>query len=145
MAKVAIVGSGHVGSMAALFLAQKELADIVLIDIVEGLPQGTALDMSQAKPAEGFDTSIIGTNDFEAMEGSDIVVVTAGLARKPGMTRSDLLKKNAGIVKSVAQNILKYAPHSLVLIVTNPLDVMTYLAFKVLNFERSRVIGMGGV
>ncbi len=145
MAKVSIIGSGRVGSTTALFVAQKGLADVVLIDVVEGLPQGTALDIGQTKSLEGFNVSITGTNDFEAMNDSDIVVVTAGLARKPGMTRSDLLEKNAAIVKSVAEGILMYAPFSLVIVVTNPLDVMTYLVFKILNFEKNRVIGMGGV
>lgn len=143
--KISVIGSGNVGAMAALFMAEKELADIVLVDVVEGLPQGKVLDMMQAAPWQGFEGGILGSNDYRDTAGSGLVVVTAGLARKPGMSRLDLLKKNADIVRSVVEEVMKYSPQAKIIMVTNPLDVMTYLALKVSGFERERVLGMGGV
>ena len=143
--KISVIGSGNVGAMAALFMAEKGLADIVLVDVVEGLPQGKVLDMMQAAPWQGFEGSILGSNDYRDTAGSELVVVTAGLARKPGMSRLDLLKKNAAIVRSVVEEVVRYSPHAKIVMVTNPLDVMTYLALKVSGFERERVLGMGGV
>jgi len=143
--KVSIIGSGFVGATAAFQMVQKELADVVLVDIVEGLPQGKALDMMEASPVEGYDCTVTGTNSYEDIAGSQIVIVTAGLARKPGMTRLDLLRKNAAIVKDVVANIAKFAPESMILMVTNPLDVMTYHALKVSGFPPNRVFGQAGV
>ncbi len=143
--KVSIIGSGFVGATAAFQMVQKELADVVLVDIVEGLPQGKALDMMEASPVEGYDCTVTGTNSYEDIAGSQIVIVTAGLARKPGMTRLDLLRKNAAIVKDVVANIAKFAPGSMILMVTNPLDVMTYHALKVSGFPPNRVFGQAGV
>ena len=145
MPKISVVGSGNVGATVALFVAQEELGDVALIDIVDGVPQGKALDMLEAGPVLGFDCHIEGSNDFAALKGSDIVVVTAGLARKPGMDRLDLLKKNAEIITSVTENIATYAPDSHILMVSNPLDVMTYIALKISGFGRKRVYGQAGV
>ncbi len=146
MVKISVVGSGRVGGSCAHLLAQGGFADeVLLLDVEEGLPQGTALDIMQAAPLEGFRTKVYGSNEYDDIEGSDLVVVTAGLARKPGMSRLDLLRENARIVQSVAEKISRYTPHSKMLVVTNPLDVMTYLAFKASGFERNRVFGMGGV
>jgi len=143
--KISVIGSGNVGATAALFMAVKELAKIVLVDVVEGLPQGKALDMMQAAPLSGFDKVIIGSNDYRDTAGSELVIITAGLARKPGMSRLDLLKKNATIVRSVVEEVIKHSPEATIIMVTNPLDVMTYLAFKVSGFKREKVLGMGGV
>ncbi len=143
--KISVIGSGNVGATSALFLAEKELGEIVLVDIVKGLPQGKALDMMQAAPLKRMDTNIIGSNDYGDTANSDIVVVTAGLVRKPGMSRLDLLKENAKIVRSVIREVVKHSPEAKILMVTNPLDVMTYLALKVSDFQRERVSGMGGV
>ncbi|MCK4436910.1 malate dehydrogenase [bacterium] len=143
--KISIIGSGNVGATAAFFLAEKELGEIVLIDIVEGLPQGKALDMMQSAPLRGMDTNIVGSNDYQDTANSEIVVVTAGLARKPGMSRLDLLKENARIVKSIIESVVQYNPETKIMMVTNPLDAMTYLALKVSGFQRERVFGMGGV
>ena len=145
MVKLGIVGAGNVGATAALFAAQKELGDIVLLDVVDGIPQGKGLDMMEAAPVLGYDSKIIGTNDFSDLEGADLVVVTAGLARKPGMDRLDLLKKNAEIITSVTENIVKYAPNAQILMVSNPLDVMTYVALKVSGHNRQQVYGQAGV
>lgn len=145
MPKIAVVGSGNVGATVALYVAQAELGDVALIDIVDGVPQGKALDMLEAGPVLGFDCHIEGSNDFASLKGSDIVVVTAGLARKPGMDRLDLLKKNAEIITSVTENIATYAPDSHILMVSNPLDVMTYIALKISGFGRKRVYGQAGV
>ncbi|MBM3262817.1 MAG: malate dehydrogenase [candidate division Zixibacteria bacterium] len=145
MPKIGIVGSGNVGATTALYVAQLELGDVALIDIVEGVPQGKALDMLEAGPVLGFDSHLEGSSDFAALDGSDIVVVTAGLARKPGMDRLDLLKKNAEIITSVTENIVRYAPNSQILMVSNPLDVMTYIALKISGFGRKRVYGQAGV
>jgi len=141
-AKVSIIGAGNVGAECARSIVQKELADVVLLDIVEGIPQGKALDMLQAGPVVGYNSIITGTNDYKDTKDSDVVVITAGLARKPGMSRDDLLKKNAEIIKSVVQNAVKYSPSAILLLVTNPLDTMTYLAWKVSGFPGNRVLGM---
>jgi malate dehydrogenase len=140
--KVSVIGAGNVGAEVARRLAEKDLADIVLLDIIEGIPQGKALDMLQAGPVAGYNSRIIGTNNFADIKDSGIVVVTAGLARKPGMSRDDLLQKNAAITTAVVENIKKYAPDAIILIVTNPLDTMTYLAWKVSGFKPNRVLGM---
>lgn len=145
MPKISIIGAGAVGATTAQRIAEKELGNVVLTDIVEGLPQGKALDLMQAAPLFGYDSKIIGTNDYKDIEGSDVVVITAGIARKPGMTREDLLKINAKIIREVSQNIAKYAPDSIVITVTNPLDIMTYYTMKTTNFEPNRVFGMSGV
>ena len=142
--KIACVGAGNVGASAAQYCAEMELGDIILTDVVEGVPQGKALDLTEAGPIRGYSTMLTGTNDYKDIEGADICVVTAGLARKPGMTRLDLVGKNAQIISDVAANIAKHAPNSIVIIVTNPLDVMTYLAFKKLGFPPNRVVGMAG-
>ena len=145
MPKIGIIGAGNVGATTALYVAQKELGDIALIDVVDGIPQGKGLDMLEAGPVLGYDSKIEGSNDFAGLDGSDIVVVTAGLARKPGMDRLDLLKKNAEIITSVTENIVKYAPDAQILMVSNPLDVMTYIALKISGFGRKRVYGQAGV
>ncbi len=144
--KITVVGAGHVGATCAQRLAEKELArDIVLIDIVEGIPQGKGLDQWESAPVEGFDSHIIGTNDYEEAANSDLFIVTAGIARKPGMSRDDLLKTNASIVESVSKEIARVAPDSIIIMVSNPLDVMAYVAMKTTGFPRERVIGMAGV
>lgn len=143
--KITIVGAGLVGGAAAHFLASHELGDIVLIDIVEGIPQGKALDLSQAAAIENWDLDVKGTNSYEDTAGSDIVVITAGLPRKPGMSRDDLIAINSKIIKDVCENIKKYSPNAIVIVVTNPLDAMVYAAWKVTGFEPRRVIGMAGV
>jgi malate dehydrogenase len=143
--KVTVFGAGFVGSTTAQRIAEKELADIVMIDIIEGLPQGKALDMMESACLEGFDSKITGSNDPAACAGSDLIVVTSGVARKPGMSRDDLLKINAGIVGGVCDTIKKNAPNAVVIIVSNPLDVMTYLAGVKLGFAKNKVIGMAGV
>ncbi len=143
---ITIIGAGKVGGDAALFSALKKLDDqILLLDIIEGLPQEEALDINHTLSEQGIDVDIKGSNDYSDMKGSDIVVVVAGLGRKPGMTRMDLLQKNAGIVKSVVENIKKYANDSIIIPVTNPLDPMAYICYKVSGFEKNRVIGMGGM
>ena len=140
--KVSVIGAGNVGAEVARRLAEKDLADVVLLDIIEGIPQGKALDMMQAGPVVGYNSQILGTNDYNDIKGSQIVVVTAGLARKPGMSRDDLLHKNATIIKSVCENIKKFAPNSIILLVTNPLDTMTYVAWKASGFDAKKVLGM---
>ncbi|OIO39768.1 MAG: malate dehydrogenase [Candidatus Omnitrophica bacterium CG1_02_46_14] len=142
---VSIIGAGQVGATTAQRILEKNLSDVVLFDVVPGLPQGKALDLMEAAPIEGHEKHIIGTNDYKDIEGSDIVVVTAGLPRKPGMTREDLLALNAKIVTEVCVNIKKYAPNSKVIVVTNPLDIMTFLAYKVTGFSEKRILGMAGV
>lgn len=144
-AKVTVIGSGFVGGTTAYGIVRKDLADVVLLDIIEGIPQGKALDIMQAAVVEGFNRKIIGSNNYEDIAGSDIVMVTAGVARKPGMSRLDLIKKNAGIIKDVTENIVKYAPESIILMVTNPLDVMTYQAFRISGFNHKKVLGQAGV
>ncbi len=144
--KIAVVGAGHVGATCAQRLAEKELArEVVLIDIVEGIPEGKGLDQWESAPVEGFDTLVIGSNDYEQAAGADIFIVTAGIARKPGMSRDDLLKTNAGIVESVSKDIVRVAPDSIIIMVSNPLDVMAYVAMQTTGFPRERVIGMAGV
>lgn len=142
--KIACIGAGNVGASVAQYCAELELGDVVLTDIVEGLPQGKALDLTQAGPIRGYGVCVVGSNDYGDIAGADVVVVTAGLPRKPGMSRLDLLEKNAKIITDVCSHITRYAPHSVVIIVTNPLDVMTYLAFKKLGFPPERVVGMAG-
>ena len=142
---VAIIGAGQVGATATQRILEKSLSDIVLFDVVEGMPQGKALDLMEAAALEGHDRRVIGTNQYKDIEGASIVVVTAGLPRKPGMSREDLLGMNAKIIKDVCANVKQYAPESILIIVTNPLDVMTYLAFKTTGFPQKRVIGMAGV
>jgi len=144
--KIAVVGAGMVGSSAALKMAQKELGDIVLVDVVEFVAEGKALDMAESSPLDGFDVALIGkTNDYSVIKDSDVVVITAGVPRKPGMTRMDLLMTNAGIVETISNHIRELAPNSIVIVVTNPLDVMTYVAWKVTGFPRERVMGQAGV
>ncbi|HEU5359010.1 MAG TPA: malate dehydrogenase [Gemmatimonadales bacterium] len=144
--KVTVVGAGNVGATAAQRLAEKSLArTVVLLDVVDGVPQGKGLDQWESAPIEGFDSRVVGTTSYEAAAGSDVFVVTAGIARKPGMSRDDLVKTNAGIVKSVAENIKKVAPKSIVIVVSNPLDVMCYVMMRETGFPRERVIGMAGV
>jgi malate dehydrogenase len=146
MDKIAVVGAGNVGATAAQRLAEKELArEVVLIDVVEGIPQGKGLDEWEAAPIEGFDSRLIGTNGYEEAAGAGIFIVTAGIARKPGMSRDDLLNTNAGIVRSVSENIARVAPDSIIIVVSNPLDVMCWVAKEASGFPRERVIGMAGV
>ncbi len=144
--KITVVGAGNVGATAAQRIAEKELArTVVLVDIAEGIPQGKGLDQWESAPIEGFDTRVIGTNGYDETAGSDIVVITAGIARKPGMSRDDLLNTNAGIVKSVSEQVAKTSPNAILIVVSNPLDVMCYVAKSVSGFPRERVIGMAGV
>ncbi|MEA1997108.1 MAG: malate dehydrogenase [Gemmatimonadota bacterium] len=144
--KITVIGAGNVGATTACKLAGKNLAnEVVLLDIVEGIPQGKALDLWESAPIEGFDTLCTGTNNYEDTAGSDIVVITAGLPRKPGMSRDDLLEMNTEIVKSVAENIRGTSPEAIVIVVSNPLDVMTYVALKVTGFSSERVFGMAGI
>ena len=144
--RITVVGAGHVGATCAQRLAEKELArEVVLIDIVEGIPQGKGLDQWETAPIEGFDSQVIGTNDYEAAADSEIFIVTAGIARKPGMSRDDLLKTNAGIVESVSNEIAGVAPDSIIIMVSNPLDVMAYVAMQTTGFPKERVIGMAGI
>ncbi|NQT52872.1 malate dehydrogenase [bacterium] len=143
--KVSVFGAGHVGATTAQRIAEKELADVVLLDIVEGLPQGKALDMMEAAPVEGYDATITGSNNNTDVAGSDLVVITAGVARKPGMSRDDLLTINARIVGGIAADVAAHAPDAIVIVVTNPLDVMTWLALEKTGFAPERVMGMAGV
>jgi malate dehydrogenase len=143
--KVTVVGAGNVGANCALRIAGKELADVVLVDIVEGVPQGKALDILQSGPVEGYDVMVTGANDYEPTANSDIVIITAGFPRKPGMSRDDLLLANYEIVKTATENAVKYSPNSILILVTNPLDAMCWVAQKVSQFTRNRVIGMAGV
>ncbi|WP_025716684.1 malate dehydrogenase [Paenibacillus sp. 1-18] len=145
--KISIVGAGFTGATTALMLAQKELGDVVLIDIpqLENPTKGKALDILEAGPVQGFDSLVTGTSNYEDAANSDIVIITAGIARKPGMSRDDLVNTNAGIVKSVCENVKKYAPDSIVIILSNPVDAMTYTAYQTLGFPKNRVIGQSGV
>ncbi|MBX3075848.1 malate dehydrogenase [Candidatus Obscuribacterales bacterium] len=145
MSKVTVVGAGNVGATVAQYIAEKDLADVTLVDVVEGLPQGKSLDMLQVSPVHYHDRKIEGSNSYEATKDSDIVVITAGVARKPGMTRDDLLKINANIVRDVATNAIKYSPNAIFIVVSNPLDVMTYLTWKTTKLPHNKVIGMAGV
>lgn len=144
--KITVIGAGNVGATAAQRIAEKELAnEVVLVDIVEGIPQGKGLDMYESAPVEGFDTIITGTNTYDETAGSDVVVITAGIPRKPGMSRDDLLNTNAGIIRSVTEQVTAKSPNSILIVVSNPLDVMVYVAQKISGFPRERVIGMAGV
>jgi malate dehydrogenase len=144
--KITVVGAGNVGATTAQRLAEKSLGrTIVMVDVVEGIPQGKGLDQWQSAPIEGFDSRVIGTNGYEATAGSDVVVITAGIARKPGMSRDDLLTTNAGIVKAVSEQVRATSPDAIVVVVSNPLDVMCHVAKHVTGFPRERVIGMAGV
>ena len=144
--KITVIGGGHVGESCTFILALKELAnEVVMIDIVENMPQGKALDMMQAGPIMGFDTKVVGSNDFAAMKDSDIVIMTAGFPRKPGMSREDLIGQNTPIMKNVAAKIKEYAPESIVIVVANPLDAMTYMCKKITGFPDNRIIGQAGM
>ncbi len=144
--KITVVGAGNVGATTAQRIAEKELArTVVMVDVAEGIPQGKGLDQFQSAPVEGFDTRLIGTNGYEETSGSDVVVITAGIARKPGMSRDDLLNTNAAIVRSVGEQIKQSSPNAIVIVVSNPLDVMCYVAKEATGFPRERVIGMAGV
>ena len=143
--KITVVGGGNVGASAAVNLALKELGDVVLVDVVEGIPQGKGLDMAQMGPIEGYDVTITGANDYAPTANSDVVVITAGLARKPGMSRDDLLIANYEVVKSVTENITKHSPNAILVLVTNPLDAMCTVAHHVSKFPKHRVVGMAGV
>jgi malate dehydrogenase len=142
---ISVIGAGRVGSTAAFNILRLKIGDVVLVDVAENLAHGEALDMMQAAPAIEFDGKVVGTSDFRKIEGSDVVILTAGIGRKPGMTRIDLAKENARIVKSAVQEIATYAPDCQLMIVTNPVDIMTYLAYKKSGFSRNRVFGMGGI
>ena len=144
-AKITIVGAGMVGGALTQFLALRDYADIVLVDIVEGLPQGKALDLMQAGPVLGFDTKITGTNGYAETAGSEVVVITSGIARKPGMSRDDLLRTNMGIVQSVTKQVVEHSPDAVIIVVSNPLDAMCHVAYDAAGFPRERVIGMAGV
>jgi len=143
--KVALVGAGQIGGTLTLLAGMKELGDVVLVDIAEGIPQGKSLDIAQAAPVEGFDCNFVGSNDFSVIEGSDVVIVTAGVARKPGMSRDDLIGINTNVIKSVGENIKKYAPNAFVIVITNPLDVMVGVMQEVTGFDSKKVVGMAGV
>jgi len=143
--KITIIGAGNVGATTAQRLAEMESGDIVLLDVVEGMPQGKALDLMQASPVYGYHSRIVGTNTYEETKNSDLIIVTSGLARKPGMSRDDLVKVNTGIVKSVVEQAVRESPDAILIVVSNPLDAMAYAAYKVSKFPRERVIGMAGV
>ncbi|MCC7117825.1 MAG: malate dehydrogenase [Anaerolineales bacterium] len=145
MKKISIIGAGMTGSTAAHWIAERELADVVLLDVVEGMPQGKGLDLAEAMPIIGKDSEIVGANDYAATQGSDIIIITAGIARKPGMSRDDLLKTNAEIVGKAATETLKYSPDAIYIVLTNPLDTMAYLTLKKTGLPRERVIGQAGV
>ncbi len=144
-AKISIIGAGNVGASTACWAAAKELGDIVLVDVVEGLAAGKALDMTQAGPIERYDAKISGSSDYAETAGSDIVIITAGLPRKPGMSRDDLLIKNVAIVREISEQVAKYSPGAILMVVANPLDAMVYAAHKVSGFEAKRVMGMAGI
>ena len=143
--KVTVVGAGNVGATVAQYIVERELADVVLTDVIDGLPQGKALDLLEAGPVHGYDCRLTGENDYKATAGSDIVVITAGLARKPGMSRDDLLMKNAEIIRGVTEEVVRQSPKAILIVVTNPLDAMAQLAWKVSGLPRERVIGMAGI
>ncbi len=143
--KVSIIGAGNVGASAAERIAMRRLADVVLVDIVEGMPQGKALDLNEAGPVDGYDCRLTGSNGYEETADSDIVVITSGLPRKPGMSRDDLLQKNFDIVKSVTEQVARHSPEAVLIVVSNPLDAMAYTALKASRFPRERVLGMAGV
>jgi malate dehydrogenase len=143
--KITVVGAGNVGATTAHWLVSKELGDVVLVDIIEGMPQGKALDLAQAGPVEGYDSRLIGTNGYKETANSDIVVITSGIARKPGMSRDDLLNTNAGIVGSVTDEVARSSPNAIIIVVSNPLDAMAQIAFRRSGFPRNRVVGMAGI
>jgi malate dehydrogenase len=144
-AKITVVGAGNVGGTAAQRLAERNYADVVLVDIVEGLPQGKALDVAESAPVLGFDSAVTGTNSYEETAGSDVVVVTSGSPRKPGMSRDDLLKNNQSIIQSVTQEVVRYSPNTILVMVANPLDAMCHVALETSGFPRERVVGMAGI
>jgi len=143
--KITVVGAGNVGATTAHWLVSKELGDVVLVDIIEGMPQGKALDLAQAGPVEGYDSRLTGANGYKETANSDVVVITSGIARKPGMSRDDLLNTNAGIVSSVTEEIVKYSPNCIIIVVSNPLDAMAQVAWKKSGFPKHRVVGMAGI
>ncbi len=143
--KITVVGAGNVGATTAQRIVEHGLADVVLVDIVDGLPQGKALDLLEAAPIEGHDFSVTGANDYASSKNSDIVIITAGLPRKPGMSRDDLLNSNVAIVKPVTEEVVKHSPNAIIIVVSNPLDAMTYVAWKVSGFPKNRVVGMAGI
>jgi malate dehydrogenase len=143
--KISVVGAGNVGATVAQLIAYKELGDVVMVDIIEGLPQGKALDLLEAGPVEGYDSQVSGANNYEATADSHIVVITAGIARKPGMSRSDLITTNANIVRAVTEQVVKYSPEAYLIVVSNPLDAMVHLTKHVSGFPKSRVVGQAGV
>jgi len=143
--KITVVGAGNVGATCAHWAAARELADVVLVDVVEGMPQGKALDLMQARPIFGFNVGVVGANDYEATRGSKVVIITAGIARKPGMSREDLINTNKNIVATVTKEVVAKSPKAFLIIVSNPLDAMCYVAYKVSGFPRKRVMGMAGI
>jgi malate dehydrogenase len=143
--KITVVGAGNVGATCAHWAAARELADLVLVDVVEGMPQGKALDLMEARPIFGFNVEVVGSNDYEASRGSQLVIITAGIARKPGMSREDLINTNKNIVASVTQEVVARSPDAFLIIVSNPLDAMCYVAYKVSGFPRERMMGMAGI
>lgn len=143
--KVTVVGAGNVGATTAHRLVDKELCDVVLVDIIEGMPQGKALDLAESGPVEGYDCKLTGTNGYRETTNSDVIVITSGIARKPGMSRDDLLNTNGGIVGSVTEEVVKHSPNAIIIVVSNPLDAMSQVAFKKSGFPKNRVIGMAGV
>ncbi len=143
--KISVIGAGNVGASLAQRLVEKDIADIVLLDIIAGLPQGKALDIYQSSSITGFSSNITGTNDYQDTVGSDVVIITSGIGRKPGMTRDELLEINLKIVSEVTRNVTRYSPDCIIIVVTNPVDAMTYLSLKVSGFERNRVVGLSGV
>lgn len=143
--KIALVGAGQIGGTLALLAGLKQLGDVALVDIAEGIPQGKGLDLAEATPIEGFDCNYQGSNDYEVIEGADVVIVTAGIPRKPGMSRDDLIGINTGVMQSVGENIKKYAPNAFVIVITNPLDVMVGIMQEVTGFDPKKVVGMAGV
>ena len=143
--KIALIGGGQIGGVLVQLIAQKQLGDVVLFDIVEDLPQGKTLDIVEASRVDLFDVNLKGTNDYKDLQGSDLVIITAGLPRKPGMSRDDLLVTNANIMKSVAENVKQYAPNAIVIVISNPLDAMVTLCQKITGFPHTRVIGQAGV
>jgi len=143
--KITVVGAGNVGATAAHWIAARALADVVLVDIVEGMPQGKALDLMQARPIFGFNVDVVGANDYDATKGSQVVIITAGIARKPGMSREDLINTNKNIVATVTKEVVSRSPNAFLIVVSNPLDAMCYVAYKVSGFPKKRVMGMAGI